>query len=79
MFLPNVLKAHVKSYCKNKLFSIMGGVLTGYLDLPITDVEVQDGLSKMGLAYGAGSMQGWRNANEVCYILLNIVSCMFTV
>lgn len=42
----------------------MGGVASGYLDSPITDKEVSDGVSKLGMSYGAASMQGWRNNNE---------------
>lgn len=42
----------------------MGGVASGYLDSPITDKEVVDGVSKLGMSYGACSMQGWRNNNE---------------
>ncbi|KAL5248199.1 hypothetical protein ACHWQZ_G017393 [Mnemiopsis leidyi] len=42
----------------------MGAVMSGYLESPVTEKEVQDGISKLGLAYGASSMQGWRVANE---------------
>jgi len=42
----------------------MGGVASGYLDSPITDKEACDGVSKLGMSYGASSMQGWRNNNE---------------
>lgn len=42
----------------------MGAVASGYLDSPITDKEVTDGVSKLGMSYGACSMQGWRSNNE---------------
>eukprot|EP00116_Pleurobrachia_bachei_P001701 sb/3461963/ len=48
----------------------MGAALSGYLESPVTDKEVQDGLSKLGLSYGASSMQGWRVGNE------DAVSCV---
>jgi hypothetical protein len=44
----------------------MGAVMSGYLESPETEKEVLDGISKLGLKYGASSMQGWRIANEVC-------------
>jgi len=38
--------------------------MSGYLESPVTEKEVIDGISKLGLKYGASSMQGWRVANE---------------
>ena len=42
--------------------------MSGYMESPVTEKEVIDGISKLGLKYGASSMQGWRVANEVCYL-----------
>ena len=43
----------------------MGAALSGYLDTPVTDKEITDGVCKLGMRYGASTMQGWRVANEV--------------
>ena len=42
--------------------------MSGYLEAPVTEKEVLDGISKLGLTYGASSMQGWRVANEVGHL-----------
>lgn len=43
----------------------MGAVMSGYLESPVTEKHVENGVSKLGLRYGASCMQGWRVANEV--------------
>ena len=50
----------------------MGAALSGYLEEPITEKEVTDGISKLGMRYGASTMQGWRVANEVSRKILAI-------
>ena len=52
----------------------MGAVMSGYLESPVTEKEVQDGISKLGLAYGASSMQGWRVGNEVSSHIVLVVT-----